>query len=267
MKRDFKGVWIPKEIWLNENLTWSEKLMFIEINSLDNGKNRCFASNDYFSKFFNLSVHRISNIINALIQKKYVLSKMEKTKTGNRRILRISKLAAKGKVKGGVDQKVKGGVDQKVKTYKSNNKETNNKVSGSNEPSLPHSGLQKKEGFIQPKHFEEFWNLYPKTPNPTKAKSKIIWNKICKLPKQTEQTKRPKWKKLQKIIKQQIQSERWQYELQNNNGQKIPRCQTWLNQHRWEDEISEMQKYEDFDKNNHPNQIGITDGKHLKYDS
>jgi len=26
MERDFKGVWIPKEVWLDENLTWMEKL-------------------------------------------------------------------------------------------------------------------------------------------------------------------------------------------------------------------------------------------------
>jgi hypothetical protein len=36
MKRDFKGIWIPKEIWLNENLTLQEKVFLVEIESLDN---------------------------------------------------------------------------------------------------------------------------------------------------------------------------------------------------------------------------------------
>ena len=27
MKRDFKGVWIPKDIWLAKNLSWTEKLV------------------------------------------------------------------------------------------------------------------------------------------------------------------------------------------------------------------------------------------------
>ena len=27
--RDFKGVWIPKEIWLNEELTMLEKVIFV----------------------------------------------------------------------------------------------------------------------------------------------------------------------------------------------------------------------------------------------
>jgi len=34
MNRDFKGVWIPKEVWINKDLTWMEKLFLVEIDSL-----------------------------------------------------------------------------------------------------------------------------------------------------------------------------------------------------------------------------------------
>lgn len=34
--RDFKGIWIPKDIWLSDKLTLQEKIMYIEIDSLDN---------------------------------------------------------------------------------------------------------------------------------------------------------------------------------------------------------------------------------------
>jgi hypothetical protein len=44
MNRDFKGVWIPKDVWLDHNLTWMEKLLLVEIDSLDAEKG-CFASN------------------------------------------------------------------------------------------------------------------------------------------------------------------------------------------------------------------------------
>ena len=71
--RDFKGIWIPKKIWLAKGLTWMEKLFLKEIDSLNN-KNGCFASNKYFANFFNLSEHRCSQIINALIKKKYIKS-------------------------------------------------------------------------------------------------------------------------------------------------------------------------------------------------
>ena len=33
--RDFKGIWIPREIWLNENLSLQEKAFIVEIDSLD----------------------------------------------------------------------------------------------------------------------------------------------------------------------------------------------------------------------------------------
>lgn len=69
--RDFKGVWIPKEIWENHNLTWMEKLVLVEINSLD-GENGCFASNNYLAEFFNLSAGRISQIIKSLESKKMI---------------------------------------------------------------------------------------------------------------------------------------------------------------------------------------------------
>ena len=34
--RDFKGIWIPKEIWESEQLSIMEKVLFVEIHSLDN---------------------------------------------------------------------------------------------------------------------------------------------------------------------------------------------------------------------------------------
>ena len=68
MKREFKGVWIPAEIWLNENLTIMEKLFLVEIDSL-NGKKGCYASNEHFSKFFTLSKNRCSEIIKSLESK------------------------------------------------------------------------------------------------------------------------------------------------------------------------------------------------------
>ena len=71
MNRDFKGVWIPKDIWLDENLTWMEKLLLVEIDSLDAEKG-CFASNDYFAKFFQLSKSRISDLIGQLVSKGYI---------------------------------------------------------------------------------------------------------------------------------------------------------------------------------------------------
>lgn len=56
--RDFKGVWIPKEIWLSPELSLVEKVLFVEIHSLDNERG-CYATNRHFSDFFGLSERQI----------------------------------------------------------------------------------------------------------------------------------------------------------------------------------------------------------------
>jgi len=73
MNRDFKGVWVPREVWLDEKLSWMEKLFLVEIDSLDN-ENGCFASNKYFGEFFGLSNSRVSEIISSLQYKGYITS-------------------------------------------------------------------------------------------------------------------------------------------------------------------------------------------------
>lgn len=76
-KRDFKGIWIPKELWLAEDLTLQEKVFLAEIDSLDQDEG-CYASNRYFAKFFGLSMKRVSFIINSLCQKGLVVSAIDK---------------------------------------------------------------------------------------------------------------------------------------------------------------------------------------------
>ncbi len=92
MNRDFKGIWISKEIWFTKELTMQEKLFYVEIDSLDNEKG-CFASNDYFGEFFSISPERARKVISSLEKKGYIekIMKYEKgTKRVEKRILRIT---------------------------------------------------------------------------------------------------------------------------------------------------------------------------------
>lgn len=99
MKRDFKGVWIPKEIWLEKNLTLQEKCFFVEIDSLDN-EDGCFASNQYFAEHFGISTVRVSEVINALVRKGYITSEIDQQANGNRRILHsLLKVSLRGVIK------------------------------------------------------------------------------------------------------------------------------------------------------------------------
>lgn len=71
--RDFKGVWIPKEIWLNKGLSIIEKCLLVEIDSLDNDVERgCFASNEYLGDFIGVSPGRAANIITDLKKRKFI---------------------------------------------------------------------------------------------------------------------------------------------------------------------------------------------------
>ena len=63
--RDFKGIWIPNEIWLNYDLNANEKVLLAEIDSLDN-ENHCIASNDYFSNFLKVSIPTVTRAIKKL---------------------------------------------------------------------------------------------------------------------------------------------------------------------------------------------------------
>ncbi len=76
MEREFKGVWIPREIWLDDNLTWSEKMLLVEIDSLSTLEKGCIATNEYLSNFFNLSKDRISKLISSLKTKGYIEVKL-----------------------------------------------------------------------------------------------------------------------------------------------------------------------------------------------
>lgn len=99
-KRDFKGVWIPKEIWLAEDLTLTEKALWAEIDSLD-GKDGCWATNAYFEQQLGLKKKTVSELINGLVKKGYVKSRIKYKDTANnkkvvdKRILRINERKSK----------------------------------------------------------------------------------------------------------------------------------------------------------------------------
>lgn len=70
--RDFKGVWIPKEVWLDDRLNALDKIILTEIDSLDQGEDGCFASNEYIANFCQCSATKVSTSINQLIKYGYL---------------------------------------------------------------------------------------------------------------------------------------------------------------------------------------------------
>lgn len=200
MQRDFKGVWIPKEIWLDEEISWMEKLFLTEIDSLvKNGE--CFATNEYFAKFFKLSKDRASRIINTLAKKKYIEIKLV-YKEGTKQIQKRTITTAGHKLKL-VEQMLGKPIGEFVDTPIGENNDTpigesndtpigenadtpigennednntlinNTLINNTNikDNSMLSSSSSKKESKKTTNNplFEEFWKLYPKKINKKKA--------------------------------------------------------------------------------------------------
>nr|DAV20320.1 MAG TPA: helix-turn-helix domain protein [Caudoviricetes sp.] len=71
--RDFKGVWIPKRVFLDERLNAIEKIILIEIDSLDaEDSEGCYASNEYLANFCKCSMTKVSTSISKLIKLGYL---------------------------------------------------------------------------------------------------------------------------------------------------------------------------------------------------
>lgn len=65
--RDFKGIWIPREIWLAKGLSNNEKILWAEIHSLHNrDRGGCFASNEYLMNFMDIKERRLQEMISNL---------------------------------------------------------------------------------------------------------------------------------------------------------------------------------------------------------
>lgn len=70
--RKFNGIFIPKEVWLDERINALDKIILMEIDSLDSSEEGCFASNEYLGNFCQCSPTKISYSINKMIKLGYI---------------------------------------------------------------------------------------------------------------------------------------------------------------------------------------------------
>ena len=147
MNRDFRGIWIPKEIWLSKDLSTNEKILLAEIDSLGGSSDGCFASNQYFADFFDLSKDRISRLVSGLKNKGYITVELiykEGTCEVDKRIIKLNPYSYFYQ---GV-QNHQGGIGENTKDITNNyNINNNNKTS-------------KKKTTKEPRHkYGEFKNV------------------------------------------------------------------------------------------------------------
>lgn len=206
--RGFRGVWIPKEYWLDPNLKIMEVVFITEIESLDNGKG-CYASNKYFSEFFGISKGRCSQIINNLSDKGYI--KIDYDREGKQVKKRTMKVV----------RKLTTPYLENYRPYLENDKENN---TSSNTSNNDQSDLKKIREQQLEEDFNKLWKLYPRKEGKKKA---------------FEAYKRAiKNGTTNKEIQTGIVNYLAQIRVQRTSKQYIKQGSTWFNGECWNDEYN-----------------------------
>lgn len=240
-QREFKGVWIPREIWLDTNLSALEKVLFAEIDSLSGYEKMCIKSNATFAEFCQCSESKVSKAVKKLIDLGYV---KQVAFDGRHRTLQ-SCLAQNASL-------------NSTKSYSAQHK-----VTASNPESNPESKTKENTPYNPPEgegtqDFKSLLDAFKadmcNTDNQQKEEKLGFDDWYSHYPrKQARQRAEKAWKKIkpdQKLIKHMIDSvevmktkESWT----KDNGQYIPLPATWLNDGRWDDEEAqppEKHRYE-----------------------
>lgn len=205
MNRDFKGVWIPKAIWLDERLSMLDKGILTEIDSLDCGEEGCWASNAHLADFCQCSESKVSKSISHLIQLGYV-----RVESFDGRVRKLQSCIAK---------------NARQTSRKCEADQQKMPVSNTRSNTKSKSTTRKREVCDFPPGFDDFWNAYPR--KVAKQNAAKAWGK----------TGAADSKALADTIIADVQR-RVNGEWKGKEVQYIPHPTTYLNQRRWEDETT-----------------------------
>ena len=153
-QRDFKGIWIPAEIWLNKSLSFFEVILLAEIDSLAKDEG-CSASNAYFAEFLGVSETYVSKAISSLARKGLVY---QSAFNGRNRILKTNLHNSKADLNKSItlEQKCKADLnksitlEQKCKAdLNKSARQTSTKVQPYNKVYNKDDNIEKKENYIK----------------------------------------------------------------------------------------------------------------------
>jgi len=215
MDRDFKGVWIPKAVWLDERLSMLDKGILTEIDSLDCGDDGCWASNAYIAEFCQCTERKVSDTISKLIDLGYV------------RVISFD----------GRTRKLRSCIEKNSRQDGKKLKADTNffPPSNTNNNTKSKSTTRKRDDDDYPVGFVEFWMEYPR---------KVARQNAIKAWRKTGATdSRALIDTIIADVKRRVEGE-WK----GKEVQYIPHPATYLNQRRWEDESSATDTVETFER-------------------
>lgn len=212
--RKFQGVWIPASLWLDHSLSTNEKVMLVEISSLEDDVRGCYATNAHFAEFFGLSVSRVSEIISGLAERGLI--KVEQIREGKRVIERRIRLS-------NPFDKPKTPSENAANPFGKGDEPPSENTQGSNTPMSNTKRIKdlRAPGPEAEAAFEQFWKLYPKKKNRKEALK--AWNK---LKPDTE---------LRATMIAALGKHSVSRDWTKDHGQYIPMASTWINGERWHD--------------------------------
>ena len=212
--RDFKGVWIPREVWLDERLSALDKIILTEIDSLD-GERGCYASNKRLADFCQCSESKISKSISLLIELNYIYVE---SFDGRKRILRsrLSKNNNQTSKNYDAGEQKKRHINTNINTTINTNKINNN-----DQPAKPSDQELLNE-------FEDLWHTYPRKQGKAKALEAYKRARKAGVDKTT--------------VLDGITRYNAQIKANKTKAKYIMQGSTWFNGKRWEDEYTDQPK-------------------------
>lgn len=209
-ERDFKGIWIPKEIWLDDRLSALDKVILAEIDSLDNGDRGCYASNKHLSEFCQCSERRVSDAVSKLIEFGYVeLTGFD----GRQRTLRSR-------------------LEKSARQTRVNCESETQKLLQSNIYREPLRRIDKRENTKRDAEiiaeFEEIWKRYPKKQGKENAQKAYLKARKDGVDKES--------------IERGLEAYIAFLRAEKTDPKYIKHGSTWFNQRCWEDDYSSGRK-------------------------
>ena len=136
--REFKGIWIPAEIWEDETLTVNEKILYLEIDSFTSNDKSCFISNEHIAKLLHVSENAASKILNSLVKKRLIIvTKFDGRKRYIQSVARQTRQKAKAD-----ERKEQLSIGEKDTYYNQDNNTNNNKKENISSLSIPYDEIK-----------------------------------------------------------------------------------------------------------------------------
>ena len=217
---------IPASVRYDQKLIPNAKLLYAEITALQEATGYCFATNQYLSSLFCLKPATITTLIKNLSDNGYI--RVEVVRNPDTKEVLQRKISTTAKLPIIADPspiKIEEGSPKKIGEPPPEKSKENN-TSNFLPPKAPQGGRRRRETKEAPDHeperFLKFWEFYPR--HESKQAAIRAWDRLRPSSNLID--------KMAKALMKQKQSKSWQ------DGIGIPYASTWLNNSRWEDEVT-----------------------------